>query len=73
MEDEPESEVAIPGSKRAVGLFPSSEFLNPVRFSLHFIIMSRKFMVSQLSPFYDGASRRNTYIMNTHPRPSTPG
>lgn len=72
MEDEPESEVAIPGSKRAVGLFPSSEFLNPVTFFSRFV-MSREFMLSQLSPFYDGARRRNNYIMNTHPRPSALG
>ncbi|KJA24523.1 hypothetical protein HYPSUDRAFT_473559 [Hypholoma sublateritium FD-334 SS-4] len=28
-QDEPESEIVIPGAKRATGLFPSSEFLNP--------------------------------------------
>ncbi|KDR83378.1 hypothetical protein GALMADRAFT_205382 [Galerina marginata CBS 339.88] len=28
-EDDPESEILIPGAKKAVGLFPSSEFLNP--------------------------------------------
>ncbi|KAJ3509268.1 hypothetical protein NLJ89_g5311 [Agrocybe chaxingu] len=28
--DDPESEVSVPGAKKAIGLFPPSEFLNPV-------------------------------------------
>ena len=34
-DDDPECEVSIPGAKKAVGLFASSELLNPVSLSTH--------------------------------------